>query len=735
MVRNRKKEIQLQEIMLTEIEPEKSYDKVGMALKAVLLTLLVYGMAGGFLSAYEVEYNKMIIVLVIFALSLILSAAYETNKKSVTNLVSVGVFVVYLLLALNRYQYINSGYHVIINAITNQAREYLGIYNGTEYVESIQNQYVAVTYFVLTIGMVWVILLNIHLSRKASILKVVMLTLPVFLIPVYFEKAPGSIYSICLLSGYGAVWLVQSGKTRRKISSQYKYVLPVTFLFSAALVGLLSVLLPQSRYAASVPQSRWKMESKETVSEVLQYGIGSLWGQREGGAGVNGGRIGGVSSVRPNYETDLIVKFAPYSTDPIYLKAYTGATYTGDQWQSVYHRTNRDLAFSEQDNEQLFEAIEERVNEGEQVPSGMMEVENVSASKGYYYYPYYTCASSNAFGQDNLRKYNFFPYNKSIKVKGEVYDEVYLEVPERCYSAVKEVSKDAKLKGSPEKIANQIKEYFVENYAYTLQPGYNFGNQDYISRFLLDSKKGFCAHFASATVMLLRYKGVPARYVEGYVISYADIVNRAELLEDEPYEAYFGGESALGKTGVVRIEVPDANAHAWVEMYVKGKGWIVVDTTPPRSADTDESFWDVFGSEDDGLEDTGMIGDYMEQISSYVVSTGVWLLLATVLAAAGMGIYRWRAYAKLSGKQKVERAYASLIRRGEKNYGQFKGGWSVRKQLEWLKQALKIEEIDETLIVQLYEVFFGAGADDAVCAGLVKRLRKIRKKQKKCAWL
>ena len=619
----------------------------------------------------------------------------------------------------------------VINAVNSHAREYLDIYNGTEYAESIENQYVTVTYFVLTIGIVWVILLNLHLSRKASLVKVVMLTFPVFFIPIYFEETPEQVYSICLLAGYGAVWLVQRGKTGQNLSSQYKYVLPTTFLFALAVVGLSAIFLPRERYAAIVPQSRWKIQSEETVAKVVQYGISSLWGQKESGAGIRGGGLGGVSSVNPDYETDLIVEFAPYSTEPVYLKAYTGATYTGDEWQSVYHTKSRDYAFSKRDNEVLFEAYKDESRMNRQ--TGRMRVENVGADRGYSFYPYYTYADSHEVGYGTLMTYDFYPYDENVKLQDHKVriNSVYLEVPNSCYSAVRKVCRDAKLKGSPEKIVKQMKEYFAKNYAYTLRPGYQFGSQDYISRFLLDSKKGFCAHFASATVMLLRYKGIPARYVEGYAISYADVVNKGELLAEEAYENYFSGESKLGKTGVVRVEVPDANAHSWVEMYVEGKGWVVVDTTPPRSADTDDSFWDVFNRGDAELDNAGMIGDYMEQITGYVMSAGAWLLLAAALAAAGTGIYRWRVYAGLSGKQKVERAYAKLIRRGEKNYGQFQGGWSVKRQLRWLKQSIRIEEIDEALIGQLYEVFFGPDADETVCAGLVKRLRKIRKKEKK----
>ena len=71
--------------------------------------------------------------------------------------------------------------------------------------------------------------------------------------------------------------------------------------------------------------------------------------------------------------------------------------------------------------------------------------------------------------------------------------------------------------------------------------------------FLTESRQGYCMHFASAAALLLRLVGIPTRYVAGYV---ADI-------------------PASGKANV-----PDSNAHAWVEVYLDGYGWEPVEVTP-----------------------------------------------------------------------------------------------------------------------------------------------------------
>ena len=76
---------------------------------------------------------------------------------------------------------------------------------------------------------------------------------------------------------------------------------------------------------------------------------------------------------------------------------------------------------------------------------------------------------------------------------------------------------------------------------------------DPVEYFLTESRRGYCMHFASAAVLLLRELGVPARYVSGYTVN------------TQP------GRQA---------DVPDYAAHAWVEVYVDGYGWYPVEVTP-----------------------------------------------------------------------------------------------------------------------------------------------------------
>ena len=89
-------------------------------------------------------------------------------------------------------------------------------------------------------------------------------------------------------------------------------------------------------------------------------------------------------------------------------------------------------------------------------------------------------------------------------------------------------------------------------FEYTLEPPTLGANT--VDEFLFDKKQGFCEHFASSFVFLMRAAGVPARVVTGY-----------QGGDTNPIDGYM----------VVR----QADAHAWAEVWLAGNGWTRVDPT------------------------------------------------------------------------------------------------------------------------------------------------------------
>ncbi|MDX5371047.1 MAG: DUF3488 and transglutaminase-like domain-containing protein [Pseudomonadaceae bacterium] len=101
-------------------------------------------------------------------------------------------------------------------------------------------------------------------------------------------------------------------------------------------------------------------------------------------------------------------------------------------------------------------------------------------------------------------------------------------------------------------VAELLRHFNREPYGYTLKPP-PVGEHS-IDEFLFRTRKGFCAHYAGAMTFVLRAAGIPARVVAGYQ----------------------GGEANLAGN---YLAVRQLDAHAWVEYWLEGRGWISVDPT------------------------------------------------------------------------------------------------------------------------------------------------------------
>ncbi len=140
---------------------------------------------------------------------------------------------------------------------------------------------------------------------------------------------------------------------------------------------------------------------------------------------------------------------------------------------------------------------------------------------------------------------------------------------------------DAQTATAAETIAflQSVRSYMCNSVVYSLAPGKTPADVDYVSYFLLQNRKGYCAHYATAGTILARMAGIPARYCDGYVLDCQS--DRAVRITN-------------GSTHSYSLQILDSNAHSWVEIYLDGVGWIPFEFTfsyytPPPEVETTEA--------------------------------------------------------------------------------------------------------------------------------------------------
>lgn len=623
-----KKNLETNHILINEITNEnKSSRIVLILLKAGLIFIAAYCTVAGLLDTFKVPYSRMVIIIAFIIGSIYFGMVYAHKIVFYSGYIIFSF--VFLLSIVRYYMEANSGFQAVINTIYKSYSDYFNLASIREGQEFFENRYYTVTVAAIFFGIFLIMLLNITISGYMNVLETILITFPFIEIALFINKIPSIFYLIGLCFVYMSVAILQFSKhsrlqvkgkhthefTRysRKDNFYYFYQADTKiFLFTFIMAAVISVPLCFSLISVSnketskIPRNAIHKQTNEYVKVYIQSGFTGFLNGYSSTGGLARGKLGGVSQVRPDFETDITVTYAPNNYETIYLKGFTGNQYNNNLWTEdfIVNDNGTNLGVYMKD----IEAIENT----REYPFGndaKMILENVGASTDFTYAPYFVNRDEillDHLNDDNKPVYTISYHPMTSRTEFEpIYEDKLLEdefynkyVNEYCLQSPDNITEtlestldligleksDSYTNEERLECARKIYEYYFNNFDYTMAPGSTPRNRDFIGYFLSEQHRGFCAHFASAEVILLRELGIPARYCEGYVIPLSLVDQNGAITEDK-YEDFYSGSSIVDTNAVITVDINDSYAHAWVEIYLEGYGFVPFEATIPSSED------------------------------------------------------------------------------------------------------------------------------------------------------
>jgi len=534
-----------------------------------LLTMLlgVIGTAGCFLSAFPMEYSRLLLTLGLGTFSLVLYYAYF-GHKAMKKLLLGG----YVAMSCLTYFYWSKAVPYLINTV-------LVVYeNNSQYhfrklpAFSLGNRKELPLTLALFVLFVPMCVCMIHSLRKKRGYLAAFLISAVFLGSILlFTLRPHPLYFLMALTYAFILWGMANGK--RHIGDNV--------MRSGWYLGLCAFLLMIGIWFAFPQQEYIRSETVESVRARIQMTIRDMVQKDRQTKDPGELDLSKEGDRYYLYQDDLIVEMEEPRT--LYLHGYSATFYRDNTWKQMNRERYR-MLYDIQGKLQVhpFSFVREQANKYiKQGALHRIKVENQHGDDRYLYVPYavnddlsslplvldtYIDASE----MEDEQEYHIWDEQELVGLPAfdavlqyeKAFREAYLDVPAALADELANVEiLNLRQDSTREEKIAAIQNYMLHFGTYTLTPGTTPKKEDFILYFLTNRKSGYCVHYASAAVMLLRYYGVTARYASGYVVDAASFKDKV-------------------------AKVKDSQAHAWVEVLDPAKGWVVLEVTPSASSAT-----------------------------------------------------------------------------------------------------------------------------------------------------
>ncbi|MDY2607601.1 MAG: transglutaminase-like domain-containing protein [Lachnospiraceae bacterium] len=557
--------------------------------KSLLISLGIIATVCGFIDMFNIPASKVAVSIFTICITFLLMTTSRARHKHIA---MIGIFITVILLILINWNGIKCGIYFIANRIIDAYNYYAGITESDMFIIDFGKPiFFSSTKQSVTFTLCMIIIEYAYILVTASIYKVfssihILLSVGITFVGLFLGLFPGTIWTILMIAYY--ILCVMYGRNR------HIYIRRMIFMTGIiTVVTLFTLIIARPKNYDENKYLKYR-EMLENIAQKFNLDISSDTESASSDGkssmaygGINGGRLGNVDEVKNTGLEMLRVNMAQTDNN-IYLKGFVGNEYDRNKWTEINTDNLKGLVditgiMGGRSNSLVtdYDYIEE-FYKGK--PADKFEIRYLKDQRKYRYMPYYV----NQYYSDNEKEmrlstdysignevFNVYDISLDEAINMIKDDEISLEEfseftniscgisDEVAEVLAKEMMDSPVYDGTAASLIDCIKyvqKYLSANAIYTLSPGALDKGDDFIVDFLTVKKAGYCTSFASAGVMMFRYMGIPARYVEGYVITSSD-------------------QTRLDN-GEVQAIVKDESAHAWPEIYIAGLGFVPVEVTP-----------------------------------------------------------------------------------------------------------------------------------------------------------
>lgn len=421
----------------------------------------------------------------------------------------------------------------------------------------------------LLLSIPYALLCSWTVLRGESLVYLLCAVLPPLALCLVILQTPPAAWAILLVVGVLALLLLSQLLRLRQTREGNRLALLLAVPL-ALLIGLLAVVFPSEGYE----RADWSNKLQETLAtaadKLTLFRRDAQTGQVRFTSPINPSTLGSylwdssVSNVNLNRVGPMrqygraVMRVQSENGGRCHLRGDSLAVYEDNHWKALPESDYPDTGGMM--NALLAGVVPVSYHPDMQIETNM--------KSGIYYLPYFTAE----LPEDAVPYYDAYVKNPSQQTSYSIsyfamrgssqnkpYEtfvhEFYTQVPDETRQALADLLPQLGVQPGDDvhEIAKAVSDYVSASARYDLNTPSVPSGEDFVSWFLHDSDTGYCVHFATAAAILLRCMDVPARYVTGY------------------YTTVSEGEWT---------EVTSDDAHAWVEYYVDGIGWYVLDPTP-----------------------------------------------------------------------------------------------------------------------------------------------------------